>query len=1716
MPIGGKSMYRKMKKITALVIAFIILFLNFNTLGICIGEVIASSIEAQNSKTNNSNVEFNVYFENQNEKLYESNKKVNEENTIVAEINVKNTGYLKNARIEFDNPNFVMGEIESDYVESVEENIINLSQINSDENIKIEIPVKFEHGEIINYELLSKETSVNFTADYLGGNGKEKDIKKDFKIKLNWTGDIQIDLLGEVTKYIPFEISENKGLLVEMKVTENVAYDILPIKQSNIEIDIPQIKGRNIDKITASFNGVQLDDNRCIYDNETNKLRIINSNDLKINNDLEFKTKGEYIVTLTYLDEQLSENIETEDENTIANDISIANENDNGLNFEIKVKDNLVMYTFDEMTIEKDYNNIVVLQESFGEIVETEFITDENISKAYFYSNLDTEEKQETVYSEKIITKISNDDLVDELAFNLNQDYYNTEYGKVLSNSLYKNLKLDKMEFLKILGEEGKIEIYAGTELLGEIILDSFGEELGQILIGLNNNSNINIKTTKPIAVGEFTVEIEKTIVEENYNEFQTSKLLNIETDGNIKVVKDGVEIINKEINKTIELTELVFETELEINEENFSTMVENENIEIRAILKNNTLNNKLFKNPVVLVNLPSYIENIEVKNVQLLFDDELEIVEANLVENVDGTKQIAIRLNGIQTKYNIDSIYKGANILINANITINKLTPNMEDKIVLTVISGEEQIQNERVINYVAPIGLVAVNEISNYAVGANLMALTDDVNDVLEVKTQGIIATSKIQIINNYNNNIENVRILGRTLATGTTNTESNEQLENTFDAPMLGAINTNGLENVKVYYSENGSATEELMDPNNGWTVQVEDYGRIKSYLIVMEGYTIEKSNSVLFTYDVLIPENLNYAEEVSSVYTVHFDNVQDQRIINDKVTSKMIKLGTGTAPDLSVALKSYSEENSIVREGQYVRYVVAVKNNGTEEAKNAKLTLPAPNANVYYVFASDGKVSFTQNESMVSDKERQLAFSYNTIHTQWVEGFTDNGNNQQYQNEYMDGNANDKIVDIGNIKPGETKTYVYDLKMNNVNILEHNFPIDASGNEVEPDQLMTNQVKATADNIGKEAFSNEYTLKLEKSSLKLRVSTSEYPSVTLSPATKWKAFLRIEQTDTKAINNVVARIKLANGVGISKITLNELSLKEDLKYTTEFDATKNEEIIKIEKLPADSLIEFEMEMYITNAENESTIIATVGADGVGEHYSNIMTNPVGTSKMTIEKKELSNNYIKEGEEVTFEYIIKNTGDSDVIIAKFESEVPDGMKYVKGEVVDEQGKSYGTISENDSGTLELNLYGVKKGATLNAKITLKAKLLPSGMLEKEVESQAKLTGEGIQEVQSNKIKAIIEYYEAAHNGNENESDPDEPDEPVVDGKYIISGVAWLDENGDGKREDSEERLSGIEIRLVDKYTNETIKDVDSGEEKIMLTSSKGEYKFSNLEKGEYLVVAIYNNSKYKLTQYKSKSISSSLNSDFIQMEMNINGKMTSVGVSDGIELSLTNARNIDIGLCASTESDLKLDKYITAVNVKYSGTSKNYTYNDTTLAKVEIPAKNIANATVAVTYKIAVTNEAGISNYVKKIIDYVPSGMKFSSELNKDWYQSSDGNIYNSSLSNTELKPGETKEVTLTLTKTMTTSNTGVVNNNAEIYEVYNEQGLSDRDSTPANKKAKEDDLGSADIVIGVKTGDAIFYTILIASIICLAMGAVIFVIIKKILPNEERGE
>lgn len=1660
-------MYKKGNKILASLIVFIMLLANVSTTAFQLGGIIAADFElnTQNSKTNHANVEFDSYFIDGEKAVHDVTKNIGEDNKIVAKISVKEAGYLKDARVEFVDSNYtVSDQTDSDKVAKIENNAITLNQINASEDTVIELPFIFKHGTTVNLNQFDKTSSVKFTAIYVDNNGKENNIKKEIKLGLKWTANVEEELTAEITKYIPYNINEKKGIIMQMLVSKDVKENKLPIKESNIEILVPQINGVNPKDVTV-FSDETME---FTFDKQNNKLVINTKNDANENNEITWSenSKKDYVVTYTYPETAISEN-----ETAIS----------------IKAKSDTIVYSYNNQSLTSEYEQEVTLKEKVGDIVDFTVNTADTLSKGYAYANYNREEKLETPYTQKVTANISMVDLVDELTFNMTKDIFTVGEKTFEANSYYKTLRIAKAEFNKFFGEDGFVKIYKGEENIATI--DKTVED-ENIIVELNADE-ISVETSKPVVEGKLVFELDKAIKGDTiYEKSQFEHFENLSTKTILIAKNSDTVIVEKQVDTTTGLVEPLAQTELVINNKDLSTVVTNENVELRAILKTNSEYNKLFVNPTIVINIPNYIKNINVKNVQLMFDDELTIKDWKLEGN-----QIIVELEGAQTNYSIGSSYGGTNIVITADLTANNLTPNTTDKVTMTTTSNGEEIVSKLDINFIAPSGLVAVNTISNFAEGQEIMALTEDESATLEVEAPSRTATEEIQIINNYNNPIENVSILGRTLTEGTTNTETGENLNNTLNTRMTSAISTEA--DATIYYSANGNATNDLNNNENGWRADVNEVDTVRSYLILMNNEAMNTGDTATFTYDMEIPENLSYSQTATSLYSVNFDNVQEEQTMPDRVMSRMATLSTGIAPELEVTLNSSAPQNSVVRNGQYITFTATVRNTSSVDAQNTKLKVTAPSETTYAIerVNDDGItiVELTTDASQVTDPENSIVCEYKTKHTEYKE--------ENFFTGYDDIEGEERIIDIGTIKAGEQVKVEYILKIENVLEAETASFTDNDGHShtdgQEKDLILTTTARAIADDMQKEVSSNEYKLQLKEAELGLLVSRDKTTDSVLIKGDEITYTAKVSQiSNHDSINNVVVTMQIPQGLTIKSANVENI-VDSESQITSNYNIDNNNNTVQftINKMDVGNELNCNVVTEVGNALGEISAVATATANGI-QYNGNILKNVVSKVDFEITQSRIDNPYVKELNEITFEYVVKNTSEVYAQDFTLENIIPDAMEAVSIETVVEDDSIVLKPDIEDGKIIETRTF--KPGQTIKFRITMKAKLLPDGQTTKTFENYATIYGQGFDTKTSNKVNVTIEYNEDAHR-TVDPNNPDNPYNPTV--KKIISGIAWLDKNNDGERNDDEELIAGMEVRLLNKENNEVIKTTT--------TSSSGEYTFTELEKGEYLVVFLYNSAKYDLTEYKKSGISQSTNSDVIDVTMNIDGTDRTVAISDTIRIKKSNARNIDIGLIESNKSDLKLDKYISSITLTYGNTVKTYDYENAKLAKVEIPAKELSNATVIVNYKIVVTNEGAIGNYVKKIVDYVPSGMKFNSELNRDWYQSTNGDLYNSSLANVKLESGESKEVTLTLTKQMTDSNTGIVNNNAELYEVYNEEGIKDIDSTPANKISGEDDMSAADVVISVKTGDAVIYTLIISTVILAIIGVAVFYIRKHLL-------
>jgi len=466
---------------------------------------------------------------------------------------------------------------------------------------------------------------------------------------------------------------------------------------------------------------------------------------------------------------------------------------------------------------------------------------------------------------------------------------------------------------------------------------------------------------------------------------------------------------------------------------------------------------------------------------------------------------------------------------------------------------------------------------------------------------------------------------------------------------------------------------------------------------------------------------------------------------------------------------------------------------------------------------------------------------------------------------------------------------------------------------------------------------------------------------------------------------------------------------------------------------------------------------------------------------------------NTYVNPGDEISYTLNIKNktrfTQDIEINI----SEITGLKQLTKVEEAISIGNSYAIKKEiKPEETYRLDIKGIANDAKEEDSI----------INFKAIISQIIQDREGISETREIVLKEeTTEYRIKGTKIDEPDKpiDPDDPDIPV-EKTYSISGTAWLDENEDGIKEEKEKLLKGILVKIK-QINKENVAEYLKGEDEkeiIAITDNEGKYEFKDLKPGKYIVEFEYNTKTYMLTPVTNK--------DSVPI-----APTTSEGTTvktDTLNITNENIENINIGLVLNSKFDLELNKYITKVTVQNNSGTTEYNYNNEQLAKVEIKAKQMASSTVLVEYQIEVKNNGAVPGTATVIADYLPKGLKFNSEMNTNWYQGTDGNLYTEELKDIMLEPGESKQVKLVLTKAMTSNSTGTFTNAAEIYEDKNDFGLVDTNSTPANQEQKENDYSTAELLISTATGSPMMY-IGIIIISMLILGGGIYLINKKVI-------
>ena len=774
------------------------------------------------------------------------------------------------------------------------------------------------------------------------------------------------------------------------------------------------------------------------------------------------------------------------------------------------------------------------------------------------------------------------------------------------------------------------------------------------------------------------------------------------------------------------------------------------------------------------------------------------------------------------------------------------------------------------------------------------------------------------------------------------------------------------------------------------------------------------------------------------------------------------------------EIRAELKSYVGGEAIgageeIKAGEIVQYVLNITNNINVDINNYGFDITIPNEAALLVY---------NPEYPRQNPEQDGAY--------YLDG------------EFFAKREGSNLTEQGiSIKAGETYTYKY--------------MVEISKNISEQKNIETNvNIKKNGDTISNISLQN--VVKPANLKVSVRPLFRKYGD-DLKPNIDHEYLIEIENITGIDQENVKVTMLKNDTVTISK-TEWYIKGQEDTDGTVISYSENN--VVNISKIPANKKAEIIIDT-LESQNSDDVVYAQFSAiveDSLNNRYraNKLIEKIVGLRiGATIEKEiltEKQSDFVKSGDKIKYLIKIKNTGYLDAEELEIEDHFSQYLT-LKSLTLNGNEPEYNIepIVSEEYNVLRLRIpLNAKNEATIEITGEVNDNLPNVNNLK--ITNKVIIYGEGSKLVETDELTDTIgQDGENGKDDNNDGKDDNKDDENSQNdnnnsgnnaqgNSKSISGIAWIDDNGNGRRDEEENILKDLTVILLnlDKNTTRNTK-----------TQEDGKYIFDSVENGRYVVIFEYDTGKYILTKYNASGVDSSKNSDVENITITINGVKKKVASTDTFTIVNNSLTNIDIGLKTSKVFDLELDKTITKITVTNSSGTKVYKYKNTDLAKAEIKSKYLNGSIVNIEYKIRVKNNGEIPGYARKIVDYKSKDLEFNSKYNKNWKKSGD-NLYTDCLANTIINPGESKEVTLILTKKMTNSNTGLTNNMAEITEEYNAQGISDIDSKPNNKQGNEDDLGQANAIISISTGKTIGY-IIITLIATIGIGVLVYINLKK---------
>ena len=618
--------------------------------------------------------------------------------------------------------------------------------------------------------------------------------------------------------------------------------------------------------------------------------------------------------------------------------------------------------------------------------------------------------------------------------------------------------------------------------------------------------------------------------------------------------------------------------------------------------------------------------------------------------------------------------------------------------------------------ITFVGPTSLITTEIASDYNdAGDEISTIIAPQVALVDKLQENKTAKINVHIINNYSGNISGVVVVGKTPFEGNTSQILGSNLGSTFTAEMTGSIEVPEKlkEIAKIYYSENEVVNNDINDSNNNWKTadEVSDFSKIRTYAIDLGDYVIAKGEEYICTYEVNIPEDVNYNDVTYSTHAVYFYLETDEGRLKDQTETS--KLGFMIARKFDLEIVKNQKGNDFLVEG--ATYKV------TEEGTNSS------------------KIARTNAQGKLTIKDLYVERTYEIEEIRSPEGYELNENKIKFKTT-VDESGNIQVEKL----EGETKTdftvnnqtisvTVEDEPLSTLNILKQdtegkileNIRFEITGKGYTNRVMITNS-KGIATISG--LYPNEeYTIK------EVKAEGYYVPDGEL----KFVIEQAGENYNLRVTEDTLNVLELTSGRTNENLPSFQIKLQNEKIPTYNFEILKTdkdtEEPLANAQFKLKSLDSEEEEYYTTNEEGlievEGLYQYVEGKNILGEYELTEVVAPEGyitdTNTYKFRCKRVDGNLTLEFlTENSFEYTVENgtikvnfknapifklykkDGDTQeplpntkFAIYKIDEEYNEYEAYdVRGDLVGEQeeinGKTYQVITTDENGEISLNL--------------------------------------------------------------------------------------------------------------------------------------------------------------------------------------------------------------------------------------------------------------------------------------------------------------------------------------------------------------------------------------------------------------------------------------